>query len=117
MRHRKDKKTLDRKRDSRRLLTRTLANQLLQHGSLTTTLVKGKVTQRNAERLIRLGKVDTLARLRQLIGLTNDPALAKKIIKHISPKYRTRPGGYTRLVRLNNRAGDGAQVVKISLVE
>lgn len=117
MRHRKDKKTLGRKRDSRRLLTRSLASQLLQHGTLTTTLTKGKVAQRQAERMITIGSQDDLAHLRQLVKLTGDPALSKKIIKHIAPKYATRNGGYTRLIRLNQRAGDGAHMVHVSLVE
>lgn len=117
MRHRKDKKTLDRSRDSRNLLIRTMTNQLLQHGSINTTLVKGKVIQRTSERLIKIGKINNLAHLRQLVGLTNDRNLSQKIVKHISPKYSTRPGGYTRIIRLGNRAGDGAMKVKVMLVE
>lgn len=116
MRHRKSKITLDRASHQRRVLLRNLANSLVQHERIVTTAAKAKATRSMVERLITLGKKPTLHRRRQLISAFADAASAKKVLEKLSPRYQTRPGGYTRLVKMSPRSGDRAEQVIIEFI-
>lgn len=116
MRHRKKQNVL-RSRRQGALVLRTMTNQLLQQGSLTTSLAKGKLVQRKAERLIRLSATNSLASRRQLLRLTNDRELTDRLLKDIGPKYLPRRGGYTSLIKIGQRRGDGSTVATLTLVD
>ncbi len=116
MRHRKNKLTLDRKASARKALLKTLAVQFILYEKIKTTEAKAKALRSYVEPLITRGKKNTLANHRYLKRyLTIDNAI-KKLLEDISPRYHTRPGGYTRIIKLGQRQGDGAHVARIELV-
>jgi len=117
MRHRKKNKVLDRKRSQRDALILSQAKSLLIHEKIVTTIVKAKVLRSFVEKLITKGKKKNLATTRYLIKKLHSPKLAKKITDVISPRYKTRNGGYTRIIKLNRRVGDNALKAKIEFVE
>lgn len=116
MRHQKRTLVLDRATGPRRALLRGLARNLLLHSRIVTTPAKAKATQRFAERLITRGRHSTLTSRRYLIERTGSADLADHILKNVAPKYVKRDGGYTRLIKTNSRAGDGADQVILELV-
>ncbi len=93
-----------------------LSRALLKHGSISTTLVKAKSLRSAVERLVTLAKHPSLHHRRLLIRRLNDARLAEKLLATIGPKYHTRPGGYLRIIRLNQRAGDRAPMARIEFV-
>jgi large subunit ribosomal protein L17 len=118
MRHRKGIRKLGRHMDERRALLRGLSARLLEHESIVTTIPKAKEARRVVERLITLGKRGTLAARRLVASRLQDEALAKKLCEVIAPRYATRPGGYTRIVRLaRRRVGDAAQLCLLELMD
>ena len=118
MRHRKGYRKLSRKKDERRALLRGLAARLIEHESIVTTIPKAKETRRVVERLITLGKRGTLASRRLVASRLQDEVLAKKLCEVIAPRYATRPGGYTRIVRLaRRRVGDATQLCVFELMD
>ena len=115
MRHRKKKKILGRKSDQRRMLIRNLANDFILKGKIKTTSAKAKVLKSFIEKLITKSGEDNLQTKRYLeshISLKS----SNKLIKDISPQYKDRKGGYTRIIKLKNRAGDNAPIVLIEFV-
>ncbi|MFA5134674.1 MAG: 50S ribosomal protein L17 [Patescibacteria group bacterium] len=116
MRHRKTTKTLDRGTSHRKALIKNLCYSFFEHRSIITTETKAKVIKSKIEKLITLGKTDTLATRRQLITALGSNTLATKIIKDIAPAYKERKGGYVKLIKLGNRKGDGAPTVKLTFV-
>lgn len=116
MRHRKNKATLDRTSYQRRVLVRNLANSLVHYEKIVTTSAKAKVTRSFVERLITLGKKPTLHHRRQLIQALSNDTNAKKILEKLSPRYQTRAGGYTRLIKMGTRSGDQAEQVMIEFI-
>jgi large subunit ribosomal protein L17 len=94
-----------------------MANQLLMKGQLQTTLAKGRVVQQTAERLITISATNDLTHRRRLIQLTNDRQVTNHLLEKLGPKFKARPGGYTRLVKIGQRLGDRAMKVKLTLVE
>ena len=117
MRHRKKNKVLDRKRSARDALILSQAKSLFTHEKIVTTITKAKVLRSFVEKLITKGKKKNLATTRYLIKKLNSPKLAKKITDVISPRYKNRNGGYTRIIKLNRRLGDNALKAKIEFVE
>lgn len=116
MRKRKTKVTLDRKANGRQALMKSLLISLVIQGKMTTTLAKAKAVRPAVERLITHGKVDNVSNRRYLMQrLQNDQAV-KKIITTWGPKYATRAGGYTRIMRLSQRVGDAAPQALIEFV-
>ncbi|MCH7491987.1 50S ribosomal protein L17 [Patescibacteria group bacterium] len=117
MKHRKKDKKLGRDKSSRRSLTKNLVKSFFLYEQLKTTEAKAKFIKPVIERLITLGKNNNLHTRRLLIKKTDSRSTTNLILNKISPKYKGRQGGYTRITKINNRQGDGAVVVVLTLVE
>ncbi len=118
MRHRKRRGKLSRPTAHRRATLRSLAKELFEHERITTTIPKAKAARPVVEKLITRAKKGGLANYRYIIGFLGDKAVAKKVMDNIAPRYATRAGGYTRLVRLPlRRLGDATQMAVLELVE
>lgn len=94
-----------------------LVTALLTHQEIKTTLQKAKAAQRLADRVITLGKTDTLAARRQAFSHLQDRTLISKLFKEVAPRFKDRKGGYTRILHLTRRKGDGAQLALLELTE
>ena len=116
MRHRKSGSKLGRNPWHRRATLRNLVTNLFEHGRIKTTLTRAKATRPVAEKIITLGKKDTLAARRQAAAYLMTPAMTKKLFSEIAPKFADRAGGYTRIIQAGNRVGDGAKVAILELV-
>lgn len=120
MRHRKNKKTLDRKRGPRVALIRSLAANLILHEKIRTTLAKAKVIRPFVERLVTVSRENTLHTRRLLLKKLGDQGGQKPVVeallKEIGPRYKTRPGGYLRITKLHRRPGDNAEEAIIEFV-
>lgn len=116
MRHQKNKITLDRKTAGRRSLLANLAESLILYEKIKTTKAKAKALRSFVERLITKSKTQTLAARRELMKTLYTANAIKKLMENVGPRYKERPGGYTRIVMLKNRKGDGAEEVIIELV-
>jgi len=117
MRHRKLSRRLTSTSEHRLALMRNQVGDLLRHGRIVTTLPKAKELRRYVERMITLAKRGDLASRRRALAFIQDKALVRKLFSEIREKYLDRPGGYTRIVRLTERRGDGALLAMIELVE
>jgi large subunit ribosomal protein L17 len=117
MRHQIDHRKLGRTTEHRIAMLRNQAASLVRHDRIQTTLEKAKELRRFVERLITLAKKDTLHARRTAARHVQDPAVLKKLFSTLGPLYAQRPGGYTRIVKLGFRKGDGAQVALIELVD
>jgi len=109
-------KKLGRTKSHRVALLRNLARQLFEHERIQTTLTKAKEAQKLAERLIRFARKNTLAARREVARSIPDKTLLKKLFDVIGPRFADRAGGYTRIIRLGPREGDGAELVLLELV-
>jgi len=117
MRHGDRVKKLGRTREHRRALLRNLCRSLFIFEKIKTTLPKAKATRQMAERLIEYAKRNDLAAKRHIYRFIPDHKLVKVICDEIGPKYVNRAGGYTRILRIGPRLGDGAEMVFLELVE
>ncbi len=115
MLHRNKNKQLSRTRNQRNALLKTLVVSLVRDGKIKTTQIKAKVLKSFIEKLITKGKGGGL-NARKLLASKVGPATAKKIVKEISPKYKDRNGGYTRVVKLERRLSDGSYMAQIEFV-
>jgi large subunit ribosomal protein L17 len=116
MRHRKNGRTLGRKRDPRKALLRGLATNFLLYEKIQTTEAKAKEIRPIVEKLITTGKKNDLNARRKLLAYLYTENAVKKVIDEISPRYQERNGGYTRIVKIGPRKGDGAPMVVLELV-
>ena len=116
MRHRKKVAKLGRDASHRQAMLRNLATDLLRHERVTTTLAKAKAVRPFAERLVTLGKRDTLHSRRHASRVIRDKDVLTKVFNELAPRYAERPGGYTRIMRLGTRAGDRAEMAIIEMV-
>src|SRR5205085_1710091 len=116
MRHRNAHRKLSRNSSHRRAMLRNLVTDFLDHGRLMTTLPKAKEVRPLAERMITLGKRDNLHARRQLQAYLLREAVAKKVFDSIAPRFADRNGGYSRIIKLGNRKGDGADLAIIELL-
>ena len=116
MRHRVAGKKLGRKTDHRMSMLRNLVTSFLDKERIRTTLPRAKALRPLAERMITLGKRENLHARRQALAFIKDPAVVSKLFQTIAPRYTQRPGGYTRIIRLGFRDGDGAQLALVELV-
>src|SRR4029077_10282093 len=110
MRHRIAGKKLGRSPAHRRALLRNLVTELLQHEAVRTTDAKAKELKRWGDRLITLGKAGTLHARRRAAALVQRPSVVRKRFVELAPRYESRTGGYTRVVKLGLRVGDAAAV-------
>ena len=107
---------LGRPTDHRKAMLRAMVTYLLENGKIETTVTRAKEVRPLAEKMITLGKKNTLAAKRQAFAFITKEAVVKKTFDEIAPKYAGRNGGYTRIVKLGARKGDGAMEVILELV-
>lgn len=110
MRHGMNHRKLGRSPSHRKALLRNLMNALVRSERIETTVAKAKEIRPLADRLVTLGKRDTLHARRQAFALLNDKESADKLFKTLAGRFGARAGGYTRIVRTGYRAGDGAEM-------
>ncbi len=117
MRHRKAGRRLGRTTAHRKAAMKNLACALFEHHAINTTVAKSKELRRFAEPLITLAKNDTLHNRRRAFAALRDDAVVRKLFTELGPVYSERPGGYTRILKLDQRHGDGAPMARIELVD
>jgi large subunit ribosomal protein L17 len=117
MRHQVSGRKLDRPTAQRRALFRNLVTDLLGYEKITTTEAKAKEIRGIAEKMITLGKNGKLNHRRQALAYIFDEKVVDKVFTELAPRYAERHGGYTRIVKIGTRQGDGAPVVQIELVK
>ena len=116
MRHRVAGRKLSRPTDHRMALYRNLVTDLLRYEKLTTTEAKAKEVRGLAEKMITLGKDGQLHARRQALAFIIDKKVVEKVFTDLAPRYADRPGGYTRVIKLGPRLGDGASLARLELV-
>ena len=116
MRHRVSGRKLSRSTGHRRALYRNLVTDLLRYEKVVTTEAKAKAVCPLAEKIITLGKQGSLHARRQALTFVLDKRVVDKVFGDIGPRYADRSGGYTRMVKLGPRLGDGAPMVQLELV-
>jgi large subunit ribosomal protein L17 len=116
MRHRNGNRKLSRNTSHRRALLRNLVTDFLDHGRLMTTLPKAKEVRPLAEKMITLGKRDSLHARRQVYSYLLREEVGKKVFDTIATRFGDRNGGYSRIIKLGNRKGDGADLAIIELL-
>ena len=112
LKHRK----LGRTSDQRRAMLRAMVTYLLENGQIKTTITRAKEVAPLAEKMITLAKQNDLAAYRQALGFITKEDVAKKLFDEIGPKYASRNGGYTRVVKIGPRRGDAAEMAIVQLV-
>ncbi len=117
MRHNVAGRRLGRSTGHRRALYRNLVTELLRHEKIITTEAKAKEVRGIAEKLITLGRKSGLHSYRQALSFVTDKKVTAKVFAELGPRYKERPGGYTRIVKLEPRLGDGAPMVQLELVK
>lgn len=110
------KRKLGRTADHRVSMLRGLVTYLLKNGSVETTVTRAKELRSVAEKMITLGKTNTLHSKRQALSYITDRDVVKKLFDEIAPKYADRNGGYTRIIKTGPRQGDAAEMAIIQLV-
>ncbi|HUP03033.1 MAG TPA: 50S ribosomal protein L17 [Bryobacteraceae bacterium] len=116
MRHNKAGFKLGRDMSARRALLRNLVTSVVEQERIITTVPKAKAAKPLVEKMITLGKLDTLHARRQAAGYLMTPGAVKKLFDKLGPRFSQRNGGYTRIVRVGRRAGDGAEQALLELV-
>jgi large subunit ribosomal protein L17 len=96
---------------------RNMCNSLIEHEAIKTTVPKAKELRRLVEPLITLGKEPTLANRRLAFNRTRDRAIVSKLFDELGPRYKARPGGYTRILKMGFRVGDNAPMAFVELVD
>ncbi|AFG35461.1 50S ribosomal protein L17 [Fervidobacterium pennivorans subsp. shakshaketiis] len=127
MRHRMKRNKINRYGSHRISLMRNLAKEIIEHGTIMTTTVKAKVGKTYIEKLITKAikaykikdenKAESVALRRQIFAELGDRRLVNKLVDEIAPKYASRNGGYTRVIKVGQRRGDGAELSVLQLVE
>ena len=117
MRHLKAGRKLNRSAAHRKALLRNLVTSLIQHEQVRTTDAKAKELRRVADRMITLGKRGGLHARRQALAYVRSAAVVRKLFDEMATRFRTRPGGYTRIVKLGHRHGDAAPMSIIELTD
>lgn len=117
MKHHKKIRSFKRPSDQRKALLRSLARSLVKNDRIKTTEAKAKELRPLADRLITYGKRGTLANRRRLVVIVGEDA-SKKVFDELSPRFKSREGGYTRIIKLSTRKGDASKMAYIEyLVE
>ena len=117
MRHKVAGRRLGRPTGHRIAMYRNLVTDLLDYEKITTTEAKAKEVRSLAEKMITLGKEGSLHSRRQALSFIMDKKVADKVFTELAPRFAERPGGYTRIIKLGPRLGDGAAMVQLELVE
>ncbi len=116
MRHLVKRKKLGRDTSHRLALLRNLVTSFLEKERIRTTLAKAKATRPLAEKMITLARKDTLHAKRQALSFIYKKPVVKKLFEELGPRFSERPGGYTRIVKIGPRAGDGAEMAILELI-
>jgi large subunit ribosomal protein L17 len=117
MRHRQSNRKLNRTTSHRLAMFRNMSNSLLKHEVIKTTLPKAKELRRFVEPLITLGKVPSLANHRLAFDRLRDREMVVKLFGELGPRFKTRPGGYLRILKYGFRNGDNAPMALVELVD
>ncbi|MDH3588231.1 MAG: 50S ribosomal protein L17 [Gammaproteobacteria bacterium] len=117
MRHRKSGRQLNRNSPHRRAMFRNMSASLLQHETIRTTVPKAKELRRVVEPLITMAKVDGVDRRRLAFDRLRDRKAVTKLFNEIGPRFKDRPGGYLRILKIGNRPGDAAPMALVQLVD
>ena len=117
MRHRLGYKKLNRTSEHRKALIKNMLNSLIKYEQITTTLPKAKVLKPQADKIITLGKKDTLINTKALVSKLQDINSANKVKKNLAKRYEKRKGGYTRIIKAGFRYGDNAPMAVIEFVD
>ena len=117
MRHRQSGRQLNRNSPHRTAMFRNMASSLFEHEIIKTTLVKAKELRTVAEPLITLAKKDSVANRRLAFDRTQNKEMVGKLFSELGPRYAERPGGYIRILKCGERAGDKAPMAYVELVD
>ena len=117
MRHRKSGRKLGRNSSHRKAMFRNMATSLFRHETIKTTLPKAKELRRVAEPLITLAKEDGVANRRLAFARLRDKEVVGKLFKELGPRFKERPGGYIRILKLGPRPGDAAPMALVMLLD
>ena len=117
MRHGLSHRKLNRTSDHRKALLKNMLNSLIKYEQITPTLPKAKFLKPQADKIITLGKTDTLQNTKLLISKLQDKSSANKVKKTLSKRYLNRKGGYTRIIKAGFRYGDKAPMAVIEFVD
>ena len=117
MRHGHGLRKLNRTSEHRLAMLRNMMNSLLTHEVIKTTLPKAKELRRVVERMITLAKVPTVANRRLAFDRLRDRDVVVKLFDELGPRFKARPGGYTRILKMGFRVGDNAPMAYIELVD
>jgi large subunit ribosomal protein L17 len=117
MRHNKSGRRLGRNSSHRKAMLRNMVTSLLDQEKITTTDARAKEIRKLAEKMITLGKKGDLHARRQALSVVQDKKVVAKLFDRLAPRYAERNGGYTRIMKVGNRAGDNAPVSIIEFVE
>lgn len=116
MKHGVSGRKLNRPTGHRILMFRSQVTDLIRHERIRTTEAKAKEVQGMAEKVITLGKKGSLAHRRKAMGLVTDEQMVRKVFDDLAQRYATRAGGYTRIVKMEPRKGDGASMALLEFV-
>ena len=117
MRHKFGYKKLNRTSEHRKALLKNMLNSLIKYEQITTTLPKAKFLKPQADKIITLGKKETLHNTKMLISKLQNIELANKVRKTLSKRYLNRKGGYTRIIKAGYRYGDKAPMAVIEFID
>jgi len=117
MRHRQSGRKLNRNSSHRKAMFRNMAASLLDHEVIQTTLPKAKELRRVAEPLITMAKSDSVANRRMAFNRLRDRQVVTKLFNELGPRYKDRPGGYLRILKMGFRTGDQAPMALVELVD
>jgi large subunit ribosomal protein L17 len=117
MRHGLIGRRLNRPTDERRAMLRNLMGSLLRYEKITTTEARAKELRRHVERLITTARRGDLHSRRLALATLPDPPAVAKLFEMVAPRFKDRPGGYTRVTRVGRRRGDGAMLAQIELLD
>jgi large subunit ribosomal protein L17 len=117
VRHHRAGKKLGRDPSHRKALYANLAGALIEHGRIKTTVTKAKAVRPIAEQMITLGRRGDLHARRQAMAYLRSQEVVHKLFAEVAPRFKTRPGGYSRIVRIGPRLGDAAEMAYLELVD
>lgn len=117
MRHRKSGRKLGRNSSHRKAMFRNMATSLVRHETIKTTLPKAKELRRVIEPLITLAKIDGVANRRLAFDRLRDKEAVGKLFSDLGPRFKARPGGYLRILKMGPRPGDAAPMALVQLVD
>ena len=117
MRHGNGLRKLNRTSAHRKAMLQNMMNSLIEHEAIKTTLPKAKELRRVVEPMITLARVDTVANRRLAFARLRDSDSVTKLFTDLGPRFKTRPGGYTRILKMGFRVGDNAPMAYVELVD